>query len=180
MLSKTSQAYGMIETNRHKLLHGTVVAIDPSVGSNSSMPGYAVYLSGRLIDSGIFEIHPVTDPLWIRLRKLSHHLRKLYRQFPPDVLVYEEIAPQRYGGGGNANAHSSLIKAVGVVLSISGPEGFVGLMPISWKRLVRDTYIKSDSNDAKEMGWIAINEAGKMPESRGYGRRNRKVPTPVA
>lgn len=92
-----------------------------------------------------------------------HGIRKLYRVWEPDVLVYEEIPPTRHGGG-NAESHASLLKAVGAILSVSGPDYYVGIHPLSWKRMVRSTYSKGDENDAKEIGWITIEEAKRLKE----------------
>ena len=141
-----------------------MVAIDPSVGSGSSMPGFSVYRAGELVDSGILEIK-YYKPLPDRLRELSGRLRKLYVAYPPDVLVYEEVPVQRYGGG-NATAQASLLKALGVILSVAGPSGYVGITPTSWKAAARDTYVKSDVNDAIEIGWVAIQTATEISKSQ--------------
>lgn len=156
------------------LIKGNVVAIDPSVGSTSSMPGWAIYLSGRLAISGTFDI-PIGRPLSERLQILGIKLRSLYKTYNPDVLVYEDIPSQRYGGG-NAEAHASLLKAVGAILAVRGPRATVGMKPTVWKRLVRDTYVKGDREDAEEMGWIAIEVAKEMEQKDppgNYGQRRR-------
>lgn len=176
MLGKDTKAYQEIQKNLHRLTDGIVVSIDPSIGSTSSMPGYAVYVSGELKESGIIEIDS-DKPKWTRLQSLAYNMRKLYTQWDPDILVYEDIPSQRHGGG-NANAHASLLNAVGVILSISGPDGYVGLHPMSWKKMVRPTYVKGDKEDAEEMGWIAINLAHHIEETDPPGRKrygqNRK------
>lgn len=175
MLTKKSQAYTQIQNNLNRLINGIVVCIDPSIGSSSSMPGYAVYIAGELQSSGILPIDP-TGSVPMRLQKLAYHMRRLYAEWDPDTLVYEEIPAQRYGGG-NANAHASLLKAVGVILSISGPSGYVGLLPLSWKRMIRDTYVKGDREDAEEIGYIAIQQAKRISEEdppKKYGRGKEK------
>lgn len=78
-----------------------------------------------------------------------------------DILIYEEIAPRRYGGG-SAHGHASLLKSVGTVLSCAPASIAIGLRPTIWKRLVSKSYVKSDEADAMEMGRIAIEIA------RGY------------
>jgi hypothetical protein len=70
---------------------------------------------------------------------------------------------------GNAIAHASLHKALGVILSVPGPTGFVGIMPFSWKKLVRDTYVKGDEADAVEMGYVAIEVAHEIMISKVGG-----------
>lgn len=165
MLSKSSKAYESISEARLAITEGILVAVDPSIGSSSSLPGWAVYSRGILKCSGVFEINR-NGSVPARLQELAHFLRSLYRDWDPDVLVYEDIPAQRYGGG-NANAHSSLLKSVGVVLSVSGPDYYVGLLPISWKKLIRPEYIKGDEADAVEIGHIAITEARKIIQEDG-------------
>lgn len=176
MLTKTSQAYQQIQGCLLQLQSGVVVAIDPSIGSSSSQPGFAVYREGDLVTSGTFQIE-ATLPVWTRLHKLVHQLRHLYKEWSPDVLVFEDIPSLRQGGG-NANAHASLLKAVGAILSVSGPDYYVGLMPLSWKRMVRSTYVKGDRQDAEEIGHIAISEAKRIeeedPPDRKYGEKRKK------
>jgi hypothetical protein len=170
-LTKTSKAYKDIEDNLQGILDGVVVSIDPSIGSSSSMPGWAVYRAGQYVTSGTFDI-PVHKSIPDRLRILANHIRKLYNEYPPDCLVYEDIPAQRYGMG-NAIAHASLLKALGAILSVPGPEGYAGIMPISWKKLVRDTYIKGDESDAVEIGYVVIECAAQI-RYNGKNSRGRK------
>ena len=44
------------EKNLQALIEGHVLAIDPSSGSRDSMPGYAVFFKGQLLDSGLIEV----------------------------------------------------------------------------------------------------------------------------
>ena len=170
-LTKTSKAYVSIEDNLKGLLEGVVVSIDPSIGSSSSMPGWAIYRAGQYVSSGTFDI-PVHKSIPDRLRILANHLRKLYNEYPPDCLVYEDIPAQRYGMG-NAVAHASLLKALGAILSVPGPEGYVGIMPVSWKKMVRDTYQKGDEADAVEIGHVVIECAAQIIYSRSQ-KKGRK------
>lgn len=160
-ISKASVIYKEIRLAREPLTQGRVICIDPSIGSTSSMPGWAFYSAGEYINSGVLRINPVGS-IPTRLQALSGLLRDLYSEYHPEVLVYEKIAPRRYGRGGNASAHASLLKAVGTTLSVAGPEHYVGMIPTSWKRCTRPGYTKSDENDAIEMGWIAIDVARTM------------------
>lgn len=184
MLGRDTRAYQQIRGCLVPMLEGIVLSVDPSIGSSSSQPGWAVYRQGQLIISGTIQIDH-TLPTWKRLRKLVHGIRKLYKQWEPDVLVYEDIPAQRHGGG-NAEAHASLLKAVGAILSVSGPDYYVGLHPLSWKRMVRSSYVKGDENDAIEIGWISIQEARRISEedpprkpfqgeTSGRGRRRKAL-----
>jgi hypothetical protein len=160
MLTPSSKAYQDIARCTKHIAEGIVIAIDPSIGSNSSMPGFAVYVAGELQDSGILEIDP-RQSVPVRLQRLAFLIRKLYKEWIPDVLVYEDIPPTRFGGG-NAGAHSSLLKSVGVVLSVSGPDFYVGIQPRSWKQIARSSYVKGDVEDAEEIGWVVIEEAKRI------------------
>lgn len=164
MLGKQTRAYGEIEGYIKELTEGLVVAIDPSIGSSSSLPGYAVYRAGELIESGTFAI-PYQRSIPERLGLLHNHVRKLYNQYTPDVLVYEDIPALRQGGG-NAVAHASLLKALGAILAVPGPDGYVGLMPVSWKGEARETYVKGDEADAIEIGYVAITVARRIRDAK--------------
>ncbi len=173
MLSKGSVAYGQISGCTTHLSKGIVLAVDPSVGSSSSMPGWAIYVHGSLRASGTIPLDPQA-PIHVRLRGLVYALRKLHAEYSPDVLVYEEIPAQRYGGGGNAGAHASLLKAVGAILSTSGTDYVVGLLPVSWKPMARSSYVKGDEADAIEIGYIAIQEAARIEEIEARPRTRKK------
>jgi hypothetical protein len=191
LMAKTTAAYDEIRSALTPLLRGRVIVIDPSIGSNSSQPGWSLYINGEYVESGVLQI-PVSRDVPARLQELHRQLRELYRLHDPDCLVYEDIAPQRYGGwkqqsdgstkydaAGNANAHASLLKAVGATLSVPGPSHFVGLKPTTWKRLVRPGYVKSDEADATEIGYVAMLIARDIeqrdpPRKYGAGRGKRK------
>lgn len=155
MISSTSEVYKSTQENLHGLLEGVVLSVDPSIGSTSSMPGWAVYRKGEFVASGTIQIPPQLK-VWERLRRLANGMRHLYLEYTPDVLVYEEITALNNRVGGNANAHASLLKALGVILSVPGPDGYVGIYPISWKKQVREDYVKSDERDAIEIGYVVI------------------------
>lgn len=157
MMSRGSQGYIEIKQASYAIVHGTMVAIDPSIGSLSSMPGWAVYKKGELNDSGTLQIRP-EGSIPERLRELAYLLRKLYRKVDPDVLVYEQIPVTAHGNRSQVG-HASLLKALGAILSVAGPDQYVGISPISWKKLVRESYRKGDETDAIEMGWIAVEQA---------------------
>lgn len=177
MLSKGSGAYGQICLCTLHLTQGIVLAVDPSVGSSSSMPGYAIYTAGILRASGTIPLNP-TDPIHVRLRGLVYALRKITQEHNPDVLVYEDIPAQRYGGGGNAGAHASLLKAVGAILSTSGTDYVVGIQPVSWKPMARSSYVKGDEADAIEIGHVVISEAARIAEITNRTNSKRKTSTP--
>ena len=171
MLSKTTKVYDELKKYHGLIIKGTVLCIDPSIGSSSSMPGWAVSRNGTRVDSGIIEIE-VSRDIPARLQVLNRKIRNLIQEWDPDILVYEDIPAQRHGGG-NANAHASLLKALGAILSVPGPRGYVGLHPMTWKRLARPSYVKGDEEDANEMLWISI-ELSKWMETEVEKKGKKK------
>lgn len=176
MIGKDTGAYKQIAENIQYILNGVFISIDPSIGSSSSMPGYAVYREGELVESGIFSIAHRDASIPDRLRALHNHVRKLYTKYEPDALVYEDIPVSRHGG--RADSHASLLKAVGAILAVPGTTGHVGIYPVSWKSEARDTYVKGDEADAIEIGYVAIQVARRIAEwkvsKKGKGIANGK------
>lgn len=168
-IGKETLAYKETSKCPKELIEGLVVCIDPSIGSSSSSPGYAVYREGQIVTSGIFPIDS-SKSTPDRLRSLANHMRKLYSKFPADVLVYEEIPAQRHGFG-NANAHASLLKALGAILSVPQPSYYVGIYPVSWKAQARSSYVKGDEADAREIGHVVIELAHQILAERKKERK---------
>lgn len=121
--------------------------------------------------SGTLDISRDGD-LFFRLRELAQALQHL-GDF--DALVYEEIAPRRFGGG-SAHGHASLLKAVGVTLACSRYKYFaVGIRPSIWTRHKLKSYRKGDEQDAIEMGRIVIGYAmGEIELSKADAAKNAK------
>ena len=147
-----------VASNIGPLLNGTILAIDPSSGSANSQPGYALFKSGQLEDSGLVRIRS-GDEVHNRLYRLSHSLREDFEQ--PDLLVTENIPPFMGEGPGAAFATRNVIslhQSVGVIMSIWDVPVLL-VSPRSWRSLVPDNYHKSDENDAIMLGWTAIHKA---------------------
>lgn len=127
------------------LFKGTILAVDPSIGSASSMPGYALVVDGVMVDSGILSINP-RESASKRLSGIQHQLLALVPN--PNVLVIEKIAPMlSCGGAGVIQLHW----ACGVILA-TYPDAVPVMIPNqTWKKYLRDKgieYKKSDENDA--------------------------------
>jgi len=127
------------------LLKGTILAVDPSIGSASSMPGYALVVDGVMVDSGILSINPRENSSK-RLYAIQKQLLELVPN--PNVLIIEKIAPMlSVGGAGVIQLHW----ACGVVLA-TYPDAVPVMIPNqTWKKFLRDNgvdYKKSDENDA--------------------------------
>jgi len=178
-LSKGTKLFKEIKDERVCLITGVVLAVDPSCGSISSMPGWAVYSSGQLQDSGTISL-PVGETLQLRLQTLAAGLEKIVKVYNPDVLVYEDVPAVRFHSSGRTSSGSqaSLLKAVGVVLAVPIVSAAIGLRPSVWKRLVSASYTKSDENDAVEMGSIAIKIAQEIQNdihSKGEAKEKRRL-----
>jgi len=130
---------------------GTIISVDPSIGSSASMPGYSIVVDGKMVDSGILQINH-RDPSNKRLGDIQAQLRKLVPS--PNVLVCEAIAPMLSVGGPNV---IQLHWAVGVTQA-TYPDAISVLIPnMVWKSHLKkaglDKYHKSDEHDAIALMW---------------------------
>jgi hypothetical protein len=161
------------------ILEGHMLCIDPSSGSRGwkgsgtgSMPGYAVFKKGVLVDSGIIEIPGLSRDVGYRLQDLATILRTEFEL--PDLLVVEKIS---------GRARVSLVKSAGAILASVLAPAIIEIAPRSWQawvpanRWTRAT--KSDENDAKGIGYALIEMLGDEScpskiESRRTPRRRSK------
>ncbi len=146
--------YAKVRANRHKILTGTVLAIDPSSGG-SSLPGFAVFRAGELLTSGEIEF-PKKQDVYTRIQRLYDEIRKLA---DPDVLAIEEIR-------GATFSHMYLRWAVGVSIAAGKAPVSVELPITVWKQLakVMPGYIKGNAMDAECIGHSLILLARKFTE----------------
>lgn len=141
------------EVSRHltDLTVGTVLVVDPSIGSSSSSPGWALYEKCKLRRSSTIDTGGSHLPLWQRARTLGEAIHEICQEYRPDILVYEDIPAT---SGFNPNAQASLLKAVGIILACTDTESVIGVHPASWKNYVNKEYRKGDEEDAIEIGRI--------------------------
>jgi hypothetical protein len=143
--------YQEVKNHLDDLTVGVALVVDPSIGSSSSSPGWAIYDKGKLSRSSTIDTGGSHLPLWERARKLGEAMHALCQEYRPDILVYEDIpATSRF----NPNAQASLLKAVGVILACTDTESVIGIHPASWKNYVNKEYRKGDEEDAIEIGRI--------------------------
>lgn len=155
---KQTQVYTNIRNACGELVNGVVLVVDPSIGSTSSMPGWAAYIGGVLQDSGTLQIdlpQATETPRWTRLRQVYQQLSRMSAAWKPDVCIYEEVPVSAHSGRSQVS-HASLLNAVGVTMAAIEAPSFVGIPPITWKKFVTADYVKSDEQDAVEMGRIVI------------------------
>lgn len=169
MRRKTRQKHGLAQVQaqlapiQSKVLEGTVVAIDPSCISASSVPGYAVYREGKLESSGTIEGISSRQPLANRLMFIGKWIRENLPD--PDVLVIELIQNNVRGGRPNV----SLLKAVGAIIANFECEHVIEILPVVWQKFLDQTHsndyetarhyresMKTDEQDAIELGRAVI------------------------
>lgn len=162
-----------------KVLAGRVLVLDPSCGSLSSLPGYAIYEAGVLKDSGVIEM-----PIQADLHRRLYYLRKcLTEQFPEkiDAVLYEDIPILRFNKFGRSlKGQVSLHYAVGVILSAFGCDTYLSIAPGTWRSFASEEHLwrkergeASDESDAVVMGHALMRIAEKA-KSAGPKKRKKK------
>lgn len=141
-----------IEENWPVILSGNLLCIDPATGA-TSQPGYAIYESGLLKESGIISL-PGNQPISVRLHLLCKSLQDQFEV--PDVLAVEQIAP-RIGG----RAATSLHWSIGVTMAALPCPLVVEVSSRSWQMHVDLRYQKDDEIDAIYIGKCLLERAGK-------------------
>jgi hypothetical protein len=134
-----------LKDNKNKILKGTMLAVDPSSGSKDSRPGYALFESGKLVESGTVSID-YRQKIDKRLQDLQDKLEDSH--FHPDILIIERIRGMR--------SHIYLHWAVGVIVATIRSDLVVEMPTSMWRKYVTNDYIKSDAMDAVSMGVAAI------------------------
>jgi len=144
-----------VEQYQDILLNGEMLAVDPSSGSSGSLPGYALFRKGQLVDAGTIELPRGTRPLSNRLYLLRNALATSFDK--PDLLTIELISPVMPSKGGtflHKNA-SSLIKSVGSILS-TWDVPVLEVSPMTWHSMTPPQYKKDDVQDACMIGWAVF------------------------
>jgi hypothetical protein len=139
---KTAAFRRKVERHTHELLTGSLLAVDPASGS-TSMPGYALFTQGRLVECGVITIE-YSDKAQERLASLAECMR---RNFPSvDVLVVEELRGPK--------VHNVLHWATGTIISMV-KAGVLIEAPTAWWKAYAKTqpgYEKADDQDALMIG----------------------------
>lgn len=147
-MSKVGQK---LTDHREKLLTGKILSIDPSIGSQSSMPGYAVFVEGKLVASGLIPVdrRKSTEERLQQLAKWVSSLGGVY-----DLLLIENV---QFG----MRRNSSLLLAAGALMGASSAPLVIQVPPAFWKPRTGEDYIKGDERDAIEIGRVCIAYATK-------------------
>lgn len=183
-VSTQTKLYGAVKPHAAQLLAGRILAFDPSIGSWSSQPGYAIFECGQLTDSGVIEM-PVGAT---RSRRLFYLRRILTEQFADkfDAVVIEDIPTSRVNrrrGGGvyfDAKAQVPLHKAVGVIESCFDAVCLF-VHPATWRMYASEAHLSmksrgepTDEADARVMGETVLRLAAHAAANPGRVKKTRK------
>lgn len=151
-MNKNSKTYKAIIPYVERILDGYILSVDPSTGSASSMPGYAIFKKGKLTESGIIEV----DSRMARQKKLYEISRTFREEFEkPDLLIVEYIPNVSYSGGMNNVAVMALQKAIGAIIASFDTE-MLEIPASAWRHYKPPEYKKTDEFDGITMGLCAI------------------------
>lgn len=146
MASETELFRKAIAPCAYSILKGKVLAIDP--GSNSL--GWALFNKGEYLESGVATANPKGKP-HSRIISIMHDLCEA-TDTSIDVLCVEKMF--RYNAG--------LVWSVGAVIHAKSPDLFVEVPVRMWQARVGADYVKSDEQDAIEIGTTLIFHASKL------------------
>jgi len=151
-INKTTKLYKQVRPHYREILEGKFLAIDPSTGSGSSMPGFAWFEKGVLKESGTIEVSPAARKN-IRLFNIAESFRNEFDK--PDVIAIENIPPMTFKGGMSQWSLVSLQRAIGAIVSVF-PCTYIEVAPIAWRNFIFEGYQKSDSHDAICIGLCVL------------------------
>jgi len=149
----------IVRKNRENISQGYMLCLDPSCGSSSSMPGYAIYRAGEFVESGVIYVVPQW-PLHIRLQAIGQCLRSEFGE--PDVAVVESIPVRAIGRGRSRRGHASLLQAVGAMICSVNCSNVIYIDPRIWHRHTQEGWSKGDASDAQAMGNCVIEILGEI------------------
>lgn len=159
MKKKATKLENQLRDCKSGVLDGTMLVIDPSAGSQSSLPGYALFKKGKLVDSGVIAIN-IGWKLHRRLQQIQKTLQEDFEEV--DVLAIEDI---QFTNPKMLRAQSTLFKAIGVFLASARYKKLVEIVPTTWKSFLKknntqfEDYIKGDEWDAIIMGYCILSKA---------------------
>ena len=130
--------------HQDKIQKGTMLSIDPG----STSPGWALWMLGRLVDSGSFQ---AKGGIAERLAQIHDFIEGLPT---PDILIIEKIGMIR--GGGKAQAHRYLFWSLGSLAGATRAKVLIEIPQNLWSKFRDRTYTKSDEEDAIMLGRCAI------------------------
>lgn len=139
------------------ILNGTLLAIDPSTGSKSSMPGWAWFEKGELKESGIIKVDLKGNRAQ-KLYQINHTLRTEFG--PPDVVAVESAG--YFISKMNPASIISLQRAIGAVIASWPVKCLVEVPSNVWQKYRFKGYEKGDEADAICIGLCVIGKAKQV------------------
>jgi hypothetical protein len=127
-----------IRANKQAITQGLMLSIDPA----SNVLGYAVYIDGKLDNSGRIIATPKA-PINVRLHDIVSKLPKV----KPDVLVIELVR--------SSTGHVFMVWAVGAIIAHYGAPT-IEIPQRMWKEVQDDLYQKDDIADAIYIGRYVV------------------------
>jgi hypothetical protein len=157
-----------------EFLRGRVLSIDPSSGSAQSKPGYAFFVGGQLMCSGIFNEVSSNVPFFKKMRAIAEHMEQFGEV---DCLLVENIAPFMSAGGSGfrTGGVTNLHKSIGAVMAGANAKTCIEVQPMAWHSFVNKRpwlfegykeYPKSDEHDAITIGLFALHHGGMWSEEQ--------------
>lgn len=174
-INRTGRLWKEIRHAYLDVLEGVVLVVDPSIGSVSSQPGFAIMESGIRTECGIIEIDH-RESTHDRLYALGHSLREEFDAV--DVLVVEDIPLRRFNqfGRGSLRQQVQLHRAVGAIHASVKATHSLAVHPATWHCVVPPDYVKSDAGDAAAMAEVIrqYSVAYRAYKEAQRGRRKKK------
>lgn len=133
-----------------KVMTGRLLAVDPASGK-TSMPGYAVYDKGILVESGIIDVPSGNT---------AARLADLYGCFREDFKDVDVLAIEMLRG---SMVNPVLHWAVGATLAAVNVSSVIEVPIATWKALAKHDpeYAKADDADAEAIGAVVVRFAGE-------------------
>lgn len=146
----------MIADCRECIIDGCMLAVDPSTGSTSSMPGYAVFKNGELIESGTITVD-LKGNRAERLFEINRTLREDFKEYTFDVIAVESAG--YFIGKMNPASIISLQRAIGAIIAAFPVKCLVEVPSNVWQKHKFKGYVKGDEQDAICIGLCVLNTA---------------------
>lgn len=143
------------------ILSGDVLAIDPSIISSSSVPGWALYRAGELVESGTITGIDPRRSVEDRLQFLGKYCREEFEE--PDVLAIEQIMLGRM-------SMISTLKALGAIISSFECEHVIPIMPLAWQSQVLRFINLEGKTDYEKYKYYRENIKGDEEDAKWIGR----------
>ena len=159
-MNPNSKTYKKIKPLAPLILSGKILSVDPSTGSAGSMPGYACFTKGKLIESGILEVN-YRQKTHLKLYEIAKSIREEFEM--PDILLVEQISIVIYKGSKiSPFGMSSLQRSIGAIIGARPFPNLIEIPAASWKKYKPDNYIKTDEFDSVSIGLCAIEVAKEI------------------